>query len=82
MTAHPNVPAAVAYLTQGAAAGGYGVARLHRNAVACNPQGCRLYFTVLLYDTPAASLIKVCENPRGRVTGASNISRGDSSCEP
>lgn len=82
MTAHPNVPAAVAYLNQGAAAGGYGVAHMQRNAVACDRHGCRLYFTVLLYDTPAASLVKVCENSAGRVVGASNISRGDPSCKP
>ena len=82
LTVHPNFPAAVAYLSQQAAQGGYGVERMQRNAAACNRRGCRLYFTVLLYDTPAASLVKVCEDRSGRVTGASNVSRGDTSCKP
>ena len=82
MTVHPNFPAAVAYLNQQAAQGGYGVERMRRNASACNRRGCRLYFTVLLYDTPAASLVKVCEDKLGHVTGSSNISRGGPSCKP
>jgi hypothetical protein len=73
--AHPSLPAAEAYLARGGAP----VLERH-NGTRLVAKGYELYFTVILRGVRTAMIVKVCEDRRGRVTGASSISYGDVGC--
>ena len=73
---HPSIAAARVML----AGRGAGVAHVRYDATVGRPGGYALFFTVVSRHGRLAMLVKVCEDWRGRVTGASDVSEGDASC--
>jgi hypothetical protein len=73
--ATPSLPAAQAFLAA------HGALRLERyTGTRSVRRGYEIYFTLVMRGERTAVRVKVCEDPRGHVTGSSNISNGESSC--
>jgi hypothetical protein len=72
---HASIPAARAYLVQR-----NGHARVRSNSTETRAGGFVLYFTVVSSADRSASVVKLCEDGHGRVTGTSVVSHGEPSC--
>ena len=75
MLATPSLPAALHYLERS------GIVRHWSTHVSRSDHGYAYYFTVIGPGGRFAHLLKVCEDRRGRVTGATNLSAGEPDCE-